>query len=869
MSCAAVALLVSTDARGAEIRYDPELSRHDAVFAKPEDARGLGVLVVAGKRPQLFMKNEVLFHPRNSEDLAGFLRATRGQLVEEALPPRLPRLENERDRAAFEGRHRLIRFDPREFDLRALDGFASRNGVRGEMRFKDEASARTLAAGLALAAKGFRVELNAVARSNQALLTRTAEAGGADAFTANGFASGTDSAGNGLTNVSRAWQLMVAAGITARTRIAIIDSGFWVNGGVAGDAQGQADFPQIVLTWNVIANNDDASGTNVMTCGGNACDWHGYQAASVAAALPNNNAGVAGSGGFVADPLFIRVGGTAYQQVRAAWIAYLAGAKVINMSLNWDCSVGCSLAFLVGEDPRTQLQEAVSWFEQNGTVVVAAAGNDNQDVNSEHVYPCRAVSVCVGATSGAINQPAAYSNYGGSVTIFAPTDLKSLIPGSTKDFGGTSAAAPLVSGVIAMMLATDPTASVARIRAALIDSAWTQPIAAGGGKVDRWLNAYAAVLEMLNWRIRDDDTESRGALALPAAGSNVLSGRTISSQSDVDRYTIDVTEYSSLSAKIAYMKALNPTRFGIARTEPFKDFLGPEGTSSIISDTEQGWRADLVPPGQYTVTVSGIVGPNLYDLTTEVQTTGLQPDQFDGGGGPARGGIFAIPNNDNAPFAATLKPTDVYLLTLHKPDGSDVDYFRVAGGDRMMAGFTSERPIDIELSDANGTLIERRTGVLSAIIAVYQPADYLIRISGRSVTRYYGGVGKLPVLVRPLRERFRPKLFDPRDPEPKIVFLPNSEHIFRIPKADPPRGPISIAAPGYIELISADRVARVIAASKQGSDGLRTLEFPTGLPARDYYLRIRRDDRNRDIGMQPLAVLKLQTSQVAPNRPNR
>ncbi len=217
--CLPASVLAETkrDIRPAPLnqRYDASLSRYDRVFAHAEDARELGVFVGANGKAQLFMKNEIIFQPKNRDDLANFLAATRGRLPDEPLPPNLERLRNEKDRAAFERRHRLVRFDAASFDLAAIGTLGERAGLTGAVRFRDEASARTVAAALALAAKGFRVELNAVAMPQQALLTRTSEAGGADAFAAPGMQT---------ANVSRAWQLMVAAGITNKTRIAVIDS---------------------------------------------------------------------------------------------------------------------------------------------------------------------------------------------------------------------------------------------------------------------------------------------------------------------------------------------------------------------------------------------------------------------------------------------------------------------------------------------------------------------------------------------------------------------------------------------------------------------------------------------------------------------
>jgi hypothetical protein len=77
--------------RSMNLRFDPSLSKYDKLFARPEDAQGLGVMVAGTGRAQLFMKDEIIVHPKSPEHLAEFLGATKGQLLDEPLPPNLAR----------------------------------------------------------------------------------------------------------------------------------------------------------------------------------------------------------------------------------------------------------------------------------------------------------------------------------------------------------------------------------------------------------------------------------------------------------------------------------------------------------------------------------------------------------------------------------------------------------------------------------------------------------------------------------------------------------------------------------------------------------------------------------------------------------
>jgi hypothetical protein len=119
-----------------------------------------------------------------------------------------------------------------------------------------------------------------------------------------------------------------------------------------------------------------------------------------------------------------------------------------------------------------QIQGAAGFAANLGAVVVASAGNAGVDLTGETRVPCVAGAViCVG---GVGRDRANVFNFGDPVDLWAPTTrapdtilstVTTLSAGQDADdtgadelmrFGGTSASAPFVSGVVALMKTLDP-----------------------------------------------------------------------------------------------------------------------------------------------------------------------------------------------------------------------------------------------------------------------------------------------------------------------------------------------------------------------------------------------------------------------------
>jgi len=153
------------------------------------------------------------------------------------------------------------------------------------------------------------------------------------------------------------------------------------------------------------------------------------------------------------------------------------GAHIINTS------------FGKGHSPDKQVvDEAVRYADSRGVLLVHAAGNAGADLDTEPNFPNRhyldggkaELWLEVGASAwwSADSLAAPFSNFGQEqVDIFAPgVDILSTVPGDRYERNsGTSMAAPVVSGVAALLMAYFPELSAAEVRDIILASATRYP----------------------------------------------------------------------------------------------------------------------------------------------------------------------------------------------------------------------------------------------------------------------------------------------------------------------------------------------------------------------------------------------------------
>jgi serine protease len=278
-------------------------------------------------------------------------------------------------------------------------------------------------------------------------------------------------------NVNAAWKRTNG---DASVVVAVIDSGITAHPDLAGQTVPGYDFVSDT------ASSADGDGRDADPSdpgdggGGDPSSWHGTHVSGLIAAAANDMGGVGVAPGVRVQML--RALGSQGGESRdlAAAINWAAGinvpgvpnnptpAKVINMSLGTDTPQRCDAA----------TQSAVDAVKAAGVTMITAAGNTNSDAFWSYPGNCFG-TINVGAT-GFNGDRAFYSNYGLGVDISAPggdsrnsagaPDVTNGRIFSTSNDGtltpgnpgyayqeGTSMAAPILAGVVALMYSVEPT----------------------------------------------------------------------------------------------------------------------------------------------------------------------------------------------------------------------------------------------------------------------------------------------------------------------------------------------------------------------------------------------------------------------------
>jgi photosystem II stability/assembly factor-like uncharacterized protein len=364
--------------------------------------------------------------------------------------------------------------------------------------------------------------------------------------------------------------------------------------GIDDDGDGYVDD---VIGWNFTANTDNPDGS-VATPGSAS---HGTATASLMAAVTNNGVGMAGSAW---NPKLMPINTASATSDNSIAYGYEGiqfaaahGAKVIN------CSWGRQGSYSQFE------HDVVIAATASGSLIVAAAANASTNNDLVPNYPSSFKEVLgVGATNSTNDIIAGFTNFGISVSVYAPgvNVFGALNGGGYGSAGsGTSFSSPLTAGLAAMLFAQHPSwtprqvATQIRVTADPIDAvnpSYTGYL--GHGRV----NFYRAV------------TESHPGLEVTSVHSVVSSGESCLVTRDTVRIVVTLKNILPQSAANAQFTLTSPN--GTLRVV--------SGAASIASVGQD----DSVSLPDFIVVADTVTGTKDVDLALRWVSNGTDADAY-------------------------------------------------------------------------------------------------------------------------------------------------------------------------------------------------------------------------------------------------
>jgi len=428
------------------------------------------------------------------------------------------------------------------------------------------------------------------------------------------------------------------------------------------------------------------------------------------------------------------------------------------MSFGAPCGLGCR-KFDRDNDVFSDAANA-------GVILVASAGNSGIDTGADNfVHPCINDGViCVGAlanngNTAFDNRPVMppgqgwASNFGSQVAIWAPTNIavmaapdnqstppnpatdQTISSGNLLNFGGTSAAAPFVAGIAAMLKAINPTLTSEQVRNLLRDTGWSD---SPDSRVFRYVNALEAVKRASNYTLPPDRFEDNNTRASATSlGVGQQDDLNLHSDTDIDFYRFTTSGPTLATLNLTYSDDVGKVtlaNYGLTADRACGDY-------EQLSYTTQPNRKSVsyrLPTGRFSFGLSGIPRPLPYDLQFTSSVATVLPDSYE--------------PNDTFAQRTNLGDGGYIKATLHT--ASDVDYyeFHSLGNFNTMvltlhSGVSvqsTDVPLTVEIYDSAGNFQRRVSSAVdcSSLANLTLPEGlWTVRISGNAPGAYWLWMG--------------------------------------------------------------------------------------------------------------------------------
>lgn len=248
-----------------------------------------------------------------------------------------------------------------------------------------------------------------------------------------------------LTNTDDAWDITMGSNLVT---VAIIDTGIDTDHPEFTGRISELSYNAVTQSLGLSAIEDD--------------EGHGTMVAGVIGANIDNSTGVAGVTNQV-DLMVIKAneaGKDTFKDsdiIRGIYYATDFGADIINLSL------GSTYA-----NPLTK--KAVEYAESHDVLVVAASGNDGENIK---VYPASFDSVVSVGSIDQYSERSSFSNYNDAVDVVAPGSgiVTTNLGNAYATVNGTSFSSPYVAGIAALYKSLHPEATVSHLNEVIMSTA--------------------------------------------------------------------------------------------------------------------------------------------------------------------------------------------------------------------------------------------------------------------------------------------------------------------------------------------------------------------------------------------------------------
>ena len=694
----------------------------------------LNGISVRGKLSGMFVENQIVVNAREEASIRFLVDRCGGEVLPTQPLPKKPRgLETGREHSIEDMPTMVgVKIKGEDVALDAVEKVLRRENPEG-IQVSSRAGAGTLAAKLMLAEANLPGQLNLAGMP----------AGFPFQSSAENFSLGDNDAFNwpeysGKSNITKAWQLCQAFANVRSMKtpiyIAILDVGFAF---VA--PTDYATSLQVNLT------NEGASVVGASGIGG--YDWHGSAVAGVATAVVNNNIGAGGVAGIpvgaanqpVATPILFRTNILTTEIYRCLQFCIAWGIDVLNMSFE----ITFPKFFL----PLDRNWDNIFTIAHNqGLIMVASAGNDSSELPDRVVFPATRTPgvIAVGALDASNNASRGDSNYGSSVDLWAPgTNIHTVPdPGSSQVlFNETSAAAPIVSGMAALMKSVNPALGPDDIKTILRETAWTD---SPDSKSNRILNGYAALLRAMNNALPPDVFEEPNntpetAKDLVSSAPNVWKplGETVISQgSDVDYFHFNTTEYSDVTIILRYVTPLSVVSVELLTDDQnivLNNFTDSRSSGSQVLTFTQA------PAGSYRLAVRS-VAPNYYKLQVKVVPAPLLLDIFENNDTKERAALIRLRKfnslldtiGQHVFYPGTY---DANIMSPFDTDWYHVTNITVSDLSHASCKVKSDLAVDVSLYGPGGALVATYSHTRQIDVHVLDPESW-IEVRAAKATKY-------------------------------------------------------------------------------------------------------------------------------------